>query len=132
MPMNRAMYIQRYMTSDHATSATTGAIKGLTCMKNPPPVEEQEGASVRYGWQSIQSNSLANRRFSRLRQAPRCHASLASSGRTLVASAKTICSIAVETLPQLAASCRVEDEQAPSRTSATVIWTAYLCTSTSS
>src|SRR5688572_9914752 len=79
-----------------------------------------------------QSNNLAKRRFSRLRQAPRCQASLVSSGRTLVASVNTICSWAVSTLPQLHASCSVEDEQAPSRTSATVIWTAYLCISTSS
>src|SRR6185503_5704606 len=53
-------------------------------------------------------------------------------GATLVASANTICSCTVLTLPQLAASCSVEEEQAPSRTSATVICTAYLCTSTSS
>src|SRR3954447_10840349 len=91
------------------------------------------GECVRTAWCSTrQSNSLAKRRFSRFFHAPRWYASLASSGRTEVASANTICSIAVDTLPQLAASWRVEEEQAPSRTSATVIWTAYLCTSTSS
>jgi hypothetical protein len=34
-------------------------------------------------------------------------------GDTLVASANTICSCTVLTLPQLAASCSVEEEQAP-------------------
>ena len=45
-------------------------------------------------------------------------------GATLVASANTICSSATSTLPHEQASLSVEDEQAPSRTSATVICTA--------
>lgn len=57
------------------------------------------------------------------------YALLMIRGRTLVASAYTICSKTVSTLPHDEASFRVELEHAPSRTSATVIWTAYLCTS---
>jgi len=49
----------------------------------------------------------------------------------VVASANTICSQVTSTLPQEQASLSVEDEQAPSRTSATVICTAYLCISAS-
>ena len=44
-----------------------------------------------------------------------------------MASLKTICSYTVSTLPQLLASFSVLLERAPSRTSATVTWTAYLC-----
>jgi hypothetical protein len=73
--------------------------------KPSPRIDLGEGASLRFGYQpGLYSKSFAKRRFSRLRQAPRCHASLARSGSTLVASANTICSIAVETLPHDAAS----------------------------
>src|SRR3954453_15165844 len=77
------------------------------------------------------SNSLVQRRFVRVFHDPRCQASDAISGTTVVASANTICSQVTSTLPQEQASLSVEDEQAPSRTSATVICTAYLCISTS-
>jgi len=49
------------------------------------------------------------------------------SGTASVASEKTICSNAVSTFPQLDASLSVLPESAPSRTSATVTWMAYLC-----
>ena len=45
------------------------------------------------------SNSFAQRRFSRFFQAPRCQASVAISGTTVVASANTICSNAVDLAP---------------------------------
>src|SRR5437763_1911417 len=50
--VSRAAYIQTYMTSDHATSATIGASSGLGCMTEPPPFGSSEGAAVRYAWQS--------------------------------------------------------------------------------
>src|SRR4030095_12836403 len=77
------------------------------------------------------TNRSAQRGFLRFLCAPRCQAAAAISGATVVASANTICSQVTTTLPQEQASLRVEDEQAPSRTSATVIWMAYLCMSTS-
>ena len=46
-------------------------------------------------------------------------------GITLVASAKTICSLAVSTFPHELASFNVEELHAPSLTSATVICIAY-------
>src|SRR3989338_449937 len=53
------------------------------------------------------------------------------TGRAVVASANTICSCTVLTFPHELASLSVDEEHAPSRTSATVICTAYLCTGTS-
>src|ERR1700738_313958 len=76
-------------------------------------------------------NTVAQRRLVRVFQDPRSQAAEAISGTTVVASANTICSQVTSTLPQEQASFSVEDEHAPSRTSATVICTAYLCISTS-
>src|SRR5581483_867626 len=99
--------------------------------------DRERGAGQRPGQPACQpprahqANSLAQRRFSLPFQPPRCHASETISGTAVVASANTICSSVVCTLPQEAASFSVEDEQAPSLTSATVICTAYLCISAS-
>src|SRR5690606_26432266 len=99
------------------TSAAARAASGKTAATNGTPASSPNGRGrdVSPGRDDVYlSNSLFQRRFSRAFQPPRCQASEAISGTTVVASANTISSQVTSTLPQEQASFSVEDEQAPS------------------
>src|SRR3989344_7134303 len=64
-------------------------------------------------------------------QLPPWYRELTMSGSASENSQNTICSATSSTFPQECASFRVDPESAPSRSSATVSCTAYLCIATS-